>query len=384
MKLYAASYDPKRPTVLCINSDQFNRDFDILQNRSTRYNWVAILDQDLSVLQASWMPERLRIQGLYVNESGPEVDAAWNRATVVSAQVIADVRKAIPNVDLVAVMASNWDYWNEEGMRRACKAAGLPFLVLLREHVLAPDWREETSLYGLCKSIPPVTAVAVAGSTTLKMIEMYKLQPHAALAETGLPRFDIWDAPTPPAYDRPVVLFSYRKGYGAPQHFVEMLKIFTAVAARHPSVPFLVKAKHKVDLGLIEEIMPPHGENVTVMDAHNLKSVLVNARGVIGFRSLALYEALLSGVPILVPRWGEADIDPTLQAPSPIDERLRGFMEFFTDADAFERALDQLATNGRPAADLGPHQALFAQYFRYSPTETSTVRVEQFVADNTR
>ena len=80
MKFLYPKYDPGLPTVLCINSDQFNRDIVMLQHWSTRYNWVAILDTHLTETQAPWMPERLQKQAVYVNESGPDVDAAWAKA----------------------------------------------------------------------------------------------------------------------------------------------------------------------------------------------------------------------------------------------------------------------------------------------------------------
>ncbi len=379
MKIIKRTFDPNLPTVLCINSDQFNRDIGVLWERSTRYNWVCILDKELTETQVEWVPERLRAQGTYVNEISSEADAIWKRSGELGLQVIAEVKRSIPNV--VAVMASNWDYWNEEGLRIACRALEIPFLVLLREHVIVEDLTDEMEMYARCKSIPPVTAVATAGDATLNLIKAFKLHPPEILRTTGFPRFDIWDKPASPSYDRPIVLFAYRKGYDADAHFVEMLYRFAAMARRHPSVPFLIKAKHSPEIALIEKIMPPHPENMHVMDSLTLPNVLANARGIVGFRSLVLYEALLSGVPILIPSWGQTNIEPTKIAPSPGDAQLKGYMEFFSDPDAFERALEELVIHGQPAVDRSGHQALFAKYFRYSPTETATKRVENFVAE---
>ncbi len=380
MKFLYPKYDPGLPTVLCINSDQFNRDIVMLQHWSTRYNWVAILDTHLTETQAPWMPERLQKQAVYVNESGPDVDAAWAKARAYGHSILTEAKAKMPS--LVAVMAGNWDYWNEECLRMACRDMGVPFLVLMREHNLTPNRKEDAELYERCKSFPRVDGVAVAGDVTMDFITDLKLQPPEILRNTGFPRFDVWRIETPTEYEDPVVLMSYRKGYGADAHFVEMLRRFSAAARRHPDVPFLVKAKHKPEIEMIEAMMPERPGNLKIVDALMLPRLVSNARAIVGFRSISLHECLLTGAPILIPSWGETAMDPTLLAPSPNDARLRGFMDFFTDPAEFERALDKAASAPRSVAvDMAGHHALFAQYFRHSPTELATVRVENFVAE---
>ncbi len=381
MQVIASNYDPRRPTILCINTDQFSRDLDLLRKDGARFNWIAIADRTLGKVQAQWMPQELMIQAYYFNFSGSAVDAAWAKSHAYGRELLAQLRNKFPTI--VAVMASNWDYWQDECLRMACRDAGLPFLVLLREHVLTEDWREEMEMYTSCRMIPAVSAVAVAGPTTRKLITAFNLQPDEILRETGFPRFDIWSKTRTAAFDRPVVLFSYRKGYGVDGHFAEMLHRFTAAARQHPAIPFLVKAKHMSDLAAIEEMIPERSANLRVIDSVTLPDVLTNARAVIGFRSLILYEALLTGVPILVPQWGQTRMNPAMQAPSPADEQLKGFMTFYEDPDAFDRDLEQLIRDGRPAEDLSRHQALFARYFCYSPTDSATARVEKFAAEFT-
>lgn len=232
--------------------------------------------------------------------------------------------------------------------------------------------------------IAKVEGVAVAGDATMDFISDLKLQPREILRNTGFPRFDVWAIETTPMHDAPVVLMSYRKGYGADAHFVEMLGRFSAAARRHPDVPFLVKAKHRPEVGMIEEMLPDWEDNLKVVDALMLPRLILNARGIIGFRSISLHECLLTGAPILIPYWGETAMDETLLAPSPNDERLRGFMDFFTDPEDFERALEEIASSPRrPAAGSEAHHALFGQYFRHSRTERATTRVENFVAEFT-
>jgi hypothetical protein len=377
--LFAKNFDPALPTVVCLNSDQFNRDVYMLRELSTRYNWVALLDRELVDAQIQWMPQELQIQGLYINFEGPEIDEVWARARALGLQVLAEARAQMPN--LVAVLAGNWDYWNEECMRLACRATGLPFLVLMREHFDSPDRTEDSAHYYRVKSIPKVDGVALAGQLTYDMIVDLKLHPAEILRQTGFPRFDIWTLPHEASYDRPVVLFSYMKGYGADDHFVEMLNRFDAIARRHPSIPFLVKAKHKREIGDIERLMPGRSENVKIVDDLVLPKLMKGARAVIGFRSLALYEALLEGAPIFVPYWGQTAKRPRLLGLVPGDERLKGYVEYFNTPEAFEAALEDAIVNDRRATDLTGHYALFGQYFTHSPTETAVKRLERFIDD---
>lgn len=76
MELILEGTNRDRPVVLCSYSLQFNRDIDVLQQHSTRYSWAAVPDTFLTEAQVLFIPERQRDRGYYVNESGPDVDAA--------------------------------------------------------------------------------------------------------------------------------------------------------------------------------------------------------------------------------------------------------------------------------------------------------------------
>ncbi|MHB1204807.1 MAG: glycosyltransferase family protein [Rhodospirillaceae bacterium] len=373
-------FDRERPVVLCLNSLQFNRDVQELQARSTRYAWPALLDTFLSNRQRPWMPRRLQEQALFVNESGPDVDAAWAKAKRFGLGVINALQDQ--GIKVSAVMAGNWDYWNEECMRLACGELGLPFLVLRREHHLIGIARQVVEdFYSQLKRLPDnVSAIAVAGEATRKLIDEMKLWPPSKVRITGWPRLDVWRTPVAPAYDRPVVLMSYLKGYGAPEHFMEMLGIFSGLAARHPEVPFLVKAKHYIEVDTLREMAAQRGlGHLQIIDSLSLPSLLINARAVIGFHSAAMYEALLSPAPILIPRWGQTDQDPMALAPSPGDKRLAGHMSFLPSEQAFEQAVTDCIANDRRATNMDERIKVFGEYFAYSPDRTAVERVEDFV-----
>ena len=76
----------------------------------------------------------------------------------------------------------------------------------------------------------------------------------------------MWHSPVEAEYSRPIVLLSYRKGYGADEQFPEMLRIFVDAALRHPAVPFLVKAKHKPEIPMIEHTLSKLKLELKVVD----------------------------------------------------------------------------------------------------------------------
>ena len=156
-----------KPTVLCLTSQQFIRDVHELQRRGTRYQYLPVLDLYLAEVQNEWVPERLQEQGVYVNEVGPEADAIWAKSREFGIELIKYYQDEGHNV--VAVMAGNWDYWNDECLRLACEAMGLPFLVLMREHDLSERKVRNAEVSWLTmRRIPFTTALASAGPATTR------------------------------------------------------------------------------------------------------------------------------------------------------------------------------------------------------------------------
>lgn len=378
MELILEGADRNRPVVLCSYSLQFNRDIDVLQQHSTRYAWAALPDTFLTEAQAAWMPARLRDQGYYVNESGADVDAAWAKAKRFGLGLLANLVRQ--GVKLTAVMAGNLDYWQDECLRLACREVGLPFLVLMREHNLTGiRLQTEGDYYAALSRIPKITAMACAGEATRELFERLNLLPAPQLRVTGWPRLDVWRHPVAPSHDRPIVLMSYLKGYGADTHFLGMMHLFSDLARQYPQVPFLLKAKHAQEETQLRQIVAQRGLSLEVIDTMYLPSLLSNARAVVGFHSAAMYEALLSPTRILIPRWGETDQAPKGLAPSPADPNLRGHMEFLPDEPSLRRAVAECVVNGPPPVDMAARARVFNRYFAFDPNRTAVQRVEDFV-----
>ena len=367
-----------RPLVLCLYSLQFNRDIAALQLRTTKYSWAALPDTFLSEAQERWLPPRLRDQSFYVNESGADVDAAWQKSKRFGLGILANLVQQ--GVRIAAVLSGNFDYWQEEGLRLACDEVGLPFLVLMREHDLTGvRLKTQGDYYRQMKRTPHVTAMACAGEATAEVYADLNIFPRSKLRITGWPRHDVWRDPVTPAYDRPVILMSYHKGYEATEDFEAMMARFAGLARRYPHIPFLVKAKHALEEATLRGISDQRGLGLNIIDTMNLPALLCNARVVIGFHSAAMYEALLAPAPIVIPRWGQTDQDPRVLAPSPTDARLAGHMEFITTPELFEETVVRYIESPPLQFDMAARTKVFGEFFAYDPDRTQSQRLEDFV-----
>lgn len=367
-----------KPAILCLNCDQFNRDLSELKPRGNRYQYLLVPARSLAEAQ-TWIPLPMRIQSSYVNFQGPKVDAMWERSRQHAIQVIEEARS---RANVVAVMAANWDYWDEEGMRLACDAIGMPFLVLLRESYLNTyGYQENKDYFDQWIRIPQPRALAMASPATVDLFERLKLFPGVPMVATGWPRFDVWHRPTPAMLDRPVVLMSYFKGYAAEQHFLDMMVTFDDVARQHPTVPFVVKAKHGSEQERLSQFSRDRGLSVPVIDILNLPSLLCNARAVVGFNSMVMFEALLSPAHLILPYWGETAQDPDNLAPSPADTRIRDHVTFAMSEKELRETLTAAIAGRLPPVDMRVRPTVFSKYFTFGGGRTNLDRVEDFIDD---
>lgn len=366
-----------KPAILCLNCNQFNRDVSELLAHGQRYQYLVLPDTELSRGQP-WIPQPMREQSSYVNFKGPDVDRLWDKSRRFGHSVIENARASSPN--LVAVLAGNWDYWNEECIRLACADLGLPFLVLLRESFLNTyGLQENIDYFSMWSRIPQPDAIAVAGEATATLFGKLNLFAKAPLIPTGWPRLDVWRRAANPRMDRPVVLMSYFKGYYADQHFMDMLVTFDDLAKQYPDIPFVVKAKHRVQQEELAEAVRARGLSLPVIDLMNLPSLLCNARVVIGYNSMIMFEALLSPAHLVIPYWGETAQNPDALAPSPRDERLKEHVVFATSENSLRETVAAAIAGRVPAPDLGKRTQVFGQYFTYTPDRSSVERVEDFI-----
>ncbi len=367
-----------RPAVISISSQQFGTDLGVLKGSVPGINWVQINDLALISAQKNWMPKHMQEQTVYGYETGPDIDAIWDRARRLGVDLISNVMKEQP---VWAVMAGNFDYWNDEAMRLGCEELGIPFLTLLREHFLTADDYEDGLGYQGYRLKPKTAGVAVAGELSRHTLTKFNIIPDSRIRITGFPRFDLWLRPIEPFFERPVILLSYLKGYGAQENFQELLELTSAAAERYPDVPFIVKAKHAWELAEIKAMVRKLGDKVKVIETYDMPRLLHNARAIIGYNSLSLFEGLLTSSPIFIPQWGDALRPPKSQAPCPTDPLLKDHMTFSGSVEEFLSGLDAAIAGRYRVSDLADRQATFAKYVRHTPDEPACHRVVKFIEE---
>jgi hypothetical protein len=367
-----------RPAVISISSQQFATDLAVLEGTVPGINWIKVNDLDLINAQRAWMPRHMQEQIFYSYETGPGVEEIWDRARRIGVEIISKAMKEQP---VWAVFAGNFDYWQDEAMRLGCEALGIPFLTLLREHYLTVDELELGGGYRDYHLVPKTAGVAVAGETCRQILTNFNIIPDANIRVTGFPRFDLWRRPPKQHFERPVVLLSYLKGYGATEHFKEMLALIAAAAERYEHVPFVVKAKHAFEYPEIEAMLRKLSDKVKLVHTNDMPSLLSGARAIIGYNSLSVYEGLFTQAPIFVPQWGEAKRLPRFQCPSPIDPLLKDHMAFPESAEEFLSSLDAAIGGRYPVSDPAVREAAFGNYFYHTPDELACHRVVKFLRE---
>jgi hypothetical protein len=367
-----------RPTVVCCSSFQFATDAAILQQLAADFDWVVIDNFELGRAQLDFMPLHMRQQTIYAYETGPHVPEIWAKAAVVGVKMLSDVMK---ERRVVAVMAGNWDYWQDEAIRLACAELKLPFLTLLREHFLTAEDYEDGFGYTGYRLTPKTDGVAVAGVQTLHTLTKFHIIPPERIRVTGLPRFDLWFGQNPPIHEGAVVLLSYMKGYGAETQFLEMIRVMADAAERYPHIPFVIKSKHEGEFPELERAAAAISSKVKVVLTADLPAIMRKARVIIGYNSLSVFEGLFTSAPILIPQWGGAKRDPRKQAPSPTDMKLRQHMTFCESREEFDRLLDRAIAGDLPVAPVKERRLVFMDYVCFKLNETASARIQAFVKE---
>jgi hypothetical protein len=372
--------EPSLPSVLCINRVQFASDLHAIAGAGykSRYNWLEIAAHDMTALQREWVPEHLQTQRY---EQAQESEDVWARSAAFAEELL---RRLRDEVRLVAVMSANFDYWVDEGLRRACRTLGIPFLVMMREVCLERKFFDD--FYSKYSFQPDVAGVAVAGELTKDVFVKWGVLPADIVVTTGLPRFDWWLNPPPPP-ERPrdsIILFTFADPeYFGEETFYDVFCEFVAASNRHKGgdVDFILKCKHPDDLADMENlqqaVFPKH--NILYSLETRPPRLLTNARGVIGYNSLVLVETLLSQVPIYDPCWGDAAQANQLFFPD--DPLASGQVSFLRSPAELAAALDKMATTKPDSSfcDRDRRLALVQRYVDFRWDKSSAERVDAFV-----
>jgi hypothetical protein len=373
---------PELPTVLCMDRPGFDHDITELKRRGKRYNWIpfpALVWHRL--VQLAGVPKtHLRQLGEW-DHRAPEFEQGWKIAEALSIEILERLHS---DIRLAAVMAANFDYGIDEGLRRACTHLPVAFVTLNRE---VPLFQHQSNFnhahYRGYIGRPIVDGVAVGAASAYNELVDWNILRADQVHITGFPRLDtrIDFLRHPDTTERDsILLLTYRDpDYLAGRNCNEAIDFFAAAAARHPSITFVVKCKDENDAQSVQELLKGRNHRL-VLSSRSAADHLPSARAVIGFNSLALVESLVSAAEVLVPQWGEARTSRENQIFDRGDTFHRGHVTFLESREQFDRTIDRICEDGSRPVDLDGRVRLLQQILHFDPTRTATESVEEFVS----
>ncbi len=384
LRLDMGNFRTGRPTVLCLSRPHFS--IDVEQLRSLDHlNWVSLNLIMLGEIQRAWAAPAMQQQTFFQNTLGVEVYAArWKLMVRFARALLQGIGR---RCDLRGVLCANIDYWQSEALRIVARERGIPFLVLSRENLLT-DYddrlvRERYSGFHFSGD-----ACAVFGRWIGDTLVRAGCIRQDQIVVTGAPRLDVWKKVTSQetARDKIVLLSFADPNYYAPQAFHACLRRFVAAAARHSSsgLTFVVKAKNKEDRLAILRMCGDRAlpERLVVTERVSLEELLPRARLIIGFNTMALFDALFTHSPIAVPDWLDTRRGREYLMFQPDDALCREVLRFFGNEQQLDRLLDEAAASDyREEEDIRSRHALIERYVHLPQEATATELVERFVVD---
>jgi len=395
--LYMISLDTEKcvagkPSVLCLARLHFERDIAQLRDRAQDYNWIKLPEDKLGRVQMPWVPPVLRQQAFYKNSYPRDCFAISEKM----GEIILD--KLAKKYPVVAAVSANIDYWQPEGLRRACNKRFIPFLTLCREVQTIPmTYDKVIEHYNSIHYKYDGEAIAVFSNRTREAFVHSNFCNPERIEVTGPPRLDPWlenmNKPSKPLAERSIItmLSYFNPLYFAQENFFEAIGILGKVAAESADsgLTFKVKCKGKADCGNVLAAVAEKNIDVAKLALTyeaDLLPIYNNSRVVIGYNSLAVIESLFSNAIVIVPHWGDADGDPDYQNINPHDPLAQKIFYFPKSAAEFEDLVRRAVGNNLPAKDVSVEDKLKYMnfYFHLVLGETASDRVRDFVRRSIR
>lgn len=371
---------PGATQVLVLDRLYFTKDVAELTDRGA-LSYPKLQTHVLSMVQATWLPERLCEQISYVPRTRPEDAAAWATCNLYAEDVI---RRWQRRSGVAAVLASNVDYWQHEAFRTACRSLGIPFLVLCQEVQTLPfTYRYSIKLYQDADFRFSGTAVAVFEKRTADMLVESGCCTPAQVAVTGAPRLDPWfDEHRPRPEKSCVTLLAFDgEQYFAPETYLSALAVFAeqSMSRASPGMSYVLKCKDAEDMDRARAHLAGVVHDLVLTHDWPLPDLLARSRLVMGYNSLAIIEALLSDAHLVIPQWSDSLRPSEGQNIDPADPSLRSQFEFLDSAEDWRRALEKAVTSGFRVPDRNERLALLSRWFHLPQPGSATQTVEQFI-----
>lgn len=355
-------------------------------SRHTGLGFV-IVEKGFTRFQQVFLPRDRREQTYYQNAKTP-FSGLCDPQAIYAAALLDQARKHAP---IHGVLTANLDYWQDVGFKYQCEKQNLVFGVLCRENAIIPKIvdinfnRYSQSGYRFTGDF-----VVTAGKTSAQMFRDSLGVPEGLITPSGLPRYDVWqDAATDvPVVDRTfITLLTFTSGYAADRTFLEVLEAFvqTAQACQDRDLTFLIKAKDADDVRNLHRILVGRvGGNIRIDASIPMTQALAGSRVIVGYNSLSLIDALLSGSQIILPAWGEC-LTAGEMCMYPQTEDSMGFFDYVMSPQDLHDALDRFITAPPETQDLAADNAkqdYIARYVTYTPGRLNSTAFEQSALDH--
>jgi hypothetical protein len=323
---------PDELNVLAVGRELFFKDTAQIEKR-TGIHFIPWRSGHLGRLQETWTPKEFRKQGTALSEPGSENHPGWKKGE----ELFRSLHETLGTKDVPVIMSANTDYWQETAMRNYCTDHGVAHLVLCRENLIIPHYRNIVIDRQRRSGLKFHGHVAVFSNHMKEVFLEGGSCREDQITVTGAPRTDIWQDERPAVEKDTVLLLSFRTSL-CPEMFHEAIDLFIETARQFPELRFVVKCKEgRGDYAWMRKKLKETGAppNVLPEQYGDLRSLMERSRLIIGFNTLALTEALLTDASLIVPAWHDTEQFRAKLMMDPGDQELQEEIRFCTSAAQF-------------------------------------------------
>lgn len=371
-------------TFLVLMRPSFDKDIAALAQH-TGLGFV-IVDQGFTRFQKIFLPNDRQEQTYY--QTAKNTFAGADDPQAIYADEL--LKQAAACAPINGILSANIDYWQDVGFKYHCANRDLVFGVLCRENAVIPKvvtlnfnrYHDASYRFG-------GDFVVMAGQTSAQMFRDAKVAPADRILASGLPRYDIWHdaADRLPLVERPfVTLLTFTRGYAADQTFVEVLDRFVRMAhdSKDAALTYLIKTKDADDTLYLQEMIGSRiRANIKIDHSIPMTQALLGSRVIVGYNSLSLIDALISGSQIVLPAWGQCLTEGGM-CMYPKTEQSMAFFHYAISPEDLGDAVQHAVSNGAAAGrkmDDGM-QAYINRYVTYDPNLLNSSAFAQIALDH--
>ena len=368
-----------KKNILCVERGMFESDINELSHRVRKYGWIWLKKSQITVYQTPILPKSHLYQTEYL-EKIKEAPKQWEECIQRSKILIKRFQK---EKNICALMLGNIDYWQDYTLRAACKELGIPVLVLQKEYPyndllvdkLIDYWRKYNYK-------PNADAIMVFGK---RMKEGYSRLSGFDVNKvfvTGAPRFDRWRSLENyhQSTNEGLLIFSFM--WTSKELFLDMLIKISKYFKNENLGKITVKCRIPEDIQTIINICKKEKlENIDIVKPYaQLYDLVSQSKAVIGFKSLATIESMLSVKPILIPDWFIKNEDEKLF--NSTDTLCQTAVRLCANEQDLFNNLDQIFKNnsnevGREC--INARKELIGKFWEYNDNVSACSRVQNVI-----